>query len=93
MRKLPVHIPQNEFGFTVQTFNLFQETAVDGDRVTRERQQTEQARQTADAAQHRLFDLPRKKHSHRCRRCGSAVYCYKTQCQKPQRVDRCQYCK
>lgn len=36
---------------------------------------------------------PRAKHSHRCRHCGEAVYCYKAQCIKPQRVERCLYCK
>ncbi len=37
--------------------------------------------------------FPRKKHSHRCRKCGHAVYCYKGHCTKPQRVDECQYCR
>lgn len=37
--------------------------------------------------------FPRKKHSHRCRKCGQAVWCYKTQCAKPQRIDECMYCR
>lgn len=36
---------------------------------------------------------PRGKHSHRCMTCGEAVYCYKSQCTKPQRVEVCQWCK
>jgi hypothetical protein len=39
-----------------------------------------------------LIQLPRKKHSHRCQKCGAGVYCYKSQCLKPQRVTACQYC-
>ena len=30
--------------------------------------------------------VPRKKHSHRCKICGEASYCYKKHCQKPQRI-------
>lgn len=37
--------------------------------------------------------FPRKKHSHRCMCCGDAVYCYKSHCTKPQRIERCQWCK
>ncbi|MEY2411048.1 MAG: hypothetical protein QOF48_3718 [Verrucomicrobiota bacterium] len=36
---------------------------------------------------------PRKKHSHRCKRCGQGVYCYKTHCTKPQRVTTCTGCR
>jgi hypothetical protein len=36
---------------------------------------------------------PRKKHSHRCKSCGYAVYCYKSQCQEPQRVAACNICQ
>ena len=52
-KRLP--IPQNEFGFTPDTFRLFSETGVDGDRLARERAEVDQARRTADAAQARLF--------------------------------------
>ena len=36
---------------------------------------------------------PRKKHSHRCLRCGSAVYCYKSRCTLPQRITTCRWCR
>ena len=39
------------------------------------------------------ISLPRKKHSHRCQICNSGVYCYKTQCVKPQSVTACESCK
>ncbi len=39
------------------------------------------------------FTFPRKKHSHRCLKCGSAVYCYKSRCTKPQLVATCQWCR
>ena len=44
-RRLPV--PQHEFGFTPDTFNLAIETGLDGERITRER---------AEAAQAALFN-------------------------------------
>ena len=44
-------IPQWEFGFTPDTFNLAQDTTVDGERIAREREQAEQARTLADNAQ------------------------------------------
>ena len=52
--KRPKHrlpVPQHEFGFVPSTFNLFQETAVDGERIARQREQAEQARRAAEAAQ------------------------------------------
>ena len=52
-KRLP--IPQHEFGFTADTFRLFSETGVDGERISRERDQAEQARREADAAQVTLF--------------------------------------
>ena len=51
-RRLP--IPQYEFGFAVQTFNLMVETTVDGDRIARERDEVDRARAVADASQARL---------------------------------------
>lgn len=48
-------IPQWEFGFTPQTFNLIVEAGVDGDRLAREREEAEKARQIAEAAQAALF--------------------------------------
>jgi len=52
-RLLPT--PQREFGFTQDTFNLFQETTLDGERIAREREEAQKARQLADAAQAPLF--------------------------------------
>lgn len=37
--------------------------------------------------------FPRKKHSHRCRQCGGAFYCYRAECVKPQRVETCECCR
>jgi hypothetical protein len=48
-RRLP--IPQWEFGFTPDTFNLMIETAVDGERIIRERNEAERARRVAEQAQ------------------------------------------
>ena len=48
-KRLP--IPQHEFGFTADTFRLFSETGVDGERIARERAEADQARRDADAAQ------------------------------------------
>jgi hypothetical protein len=52
-RRLPV--PQHEFGFTPDTFNLFAESAPDGDRIAREQAEAEQRRRDAEAAQAPLF--------------------------------------
>ena len=52
-RRLPV--PQHEFGFTPDTFNLMVETGVDGDRIARERDEANRARRRAEAAQVVLF--------------------------------------
>ena len=54
-RRLPV--PQHEFGFTAATFNLFQETTLDGERVARELAEAEEDRRRARAAQTGLFSL------------------------------------
>ena len=48
-RRLP--IPQHEFGFTPQAFNLIQDSALDGWRVSSERAVSEEARRQAEAAQ------------------------------------------
>jgi len=50
-----LHIPQHEFGFTPDTFNLFAESALDGERITRERDEADRARSQAEAGQARLF--------------------------------------
>ena len=52
-RRLPV--PQHEFGFTPDTFNLIAETGLDGDRTARERDEADHARHLAEAAQAALF--------------------------------------
>jgi hypothetical protein len=52
-RRLP--IPQHEFGFTPDTFNLFAESAVDGDRIAREQTEAQQRRRAAEAAQAAFF--------------------------------------
>ena len=49
--KRPLPIPQHEFGFTPQVFNLAVETAQDGQRISRERAEAEEARRSADRAQ------------------------------------------
>jgi hypothetical protein len=52
-RRMP--IPQHEFAFVPDTFGLIQETGLDGERLARERDEAEQARQLAEAAQAALF--------------------------------------
>ena len=52
-RRLP--IPQFEFGFASDTFNLSVESTLDGERITRERDEADRARQEAEAAQTGLF--------------------------------------
>lgn len=48
-------IPQKEFGFTPDTFNLFQEHTGDGELVAREHEELQKAREFANAAQAQLF--------------------------------------
>jgi hypothetical protein len=52
-RRLP--IPQHEFGFTPNAFNLIAETGLDGERLAREREEAQRARHLADKAQPVLF--------------------------------------
>jgi hypothetical protein len=54
-RRHRLPIPQHEFGFAPQAFNLFPETTQDGDRLARERAEADRARRAAAAAQPRLF--------------------------------------
>ena len=61
-RRRALPIPQHEFGFTPQTFTLFSETTLDGERIARERAEAEAARRLADAAQTRLFTLETTDH-------------------------------
>ncbi len=55
-RRLP--IPQHEFAFAPLAFNLYQESTQDGDRLARERAESDRARRAAAAAQPRLFTHP-----------------------------------
>ena len=50
-----LQIPQHEFGFTPDTFRLFSETGTDGERITRERAESDKARRLANSAQTNLF--------------------------------------
>jgi hypothetical protein len=59
--KRRLHIPQLEFGFAPDTFNLFQEVTLDGERIASEREQAERARQLADKAQAKLFRRRKRK--------------------------------
>lgn len=54
-QRLP--IPQKEFGFTVDTFNLFQEQTLDGERIEREHAQVQAAREQAAARQTPLLQI------------------------------------
>jgi len=58
-RRKPLPIPQNEFGFTPNTFNLFQDCTSDGERIAREREQVEKEREFADVAQIAMFQIER----------------------------------
>ncbi len=59
-RRLPV--PQHEFGFTPDTFNLIQESGIDGERIAREHAEADDARRVARAAQAALFSTTRNDH-------------------------------
>ena len=52
-RRLP--IPQHEFGFAPNAFNLISEAGLDGDLLSREREEAERARRLVEAAQSALF--------------------------------------
>jgi ABC-type transport system involved in Fe-S cluster assembly fused permease/ATPase subunit len=58
-RRLP--IPQHEFGFVPDTFVLFSDSTLDGDRVAREQAEADRARRAAESAQARLFHSPNSK--------------------------------
>ncbi len=46
----PLPIPQHEFGFAPDTFNLIQESGIDGERIARERDEADRARKFATDA-------------------------------------------
>lgn len=54
-RHKPMPVPQKEFGFAPETFNLFQEHTTDGERIAKEREEAEKARELAERAQRPLF--------------------------------------
>ena len=54
-RKYRLPIPQHEFGFAPNAFNLMAETGLDGERLSRERAAAYHARQMAEAAQTAFF--------------------------------------
>ena len=49
-------IPQWEFGFSAETFNLMQESGIDGDRVVGEQAAREALRVQAESDQRKLFE-------------------------------------
>jgi hypothetical protein len=53
-RRLP--LPQHEFGFAPDTFNLFAEVSLDGERIAREQVEAEQLRLAAETAQAAFFN-------------------------------------
>ncbi len=55
-RRLP--LPQHEFGFTPDTFNLFAEVSLDGERIATERAEADGRRREAEAAQAAFFSQP-----------------------------------
>jgi len=57
MRKRRLPIPQHEFGFAADAFNLFQESALDGERIARELAALAKARELADQNQTALFTV------------------------------------
>jgi hypothetical protein len=56
-----LHIPQHEFGFTPETFNLIQDVGLDGDRLARERHEADEARRMTEAARAALFTTPQNR--------------------------------
>ena len=54
-KRRPMPIPQHEFGFTPDTFSLFSESGLDGERIACERAEAENARREAESAQAGLF--------------------------------------
>ena len=56
-----LRIPQHEFAFVADTFGLIQDTAFDGERLAREREELEAARRASETAQRKLFPKPTAK--------------------------------
>ena len=62
MRRRPLPIPQHEFGFVRDTFTLFSEATLDGERIAHERAEADEARRLAEAAQAPLFTTETRSH-------------------------------
>jgi hypothetical protein len=58
IKRMP--IPQWEFGFARDSFNLIAESGLDGERLSRERQELERSKEAAATAQNTLFVLKPK---------------------------------
>ena len=56
-RTKAVPVPQKEFGFAKDVFNLFHDWTSDGERLERERAEAEHARQRAAAAEAPSFQI------------------------------------
>ena len=55
MRRKPLPIPQHEFRFVPTTFSLFGEVTLDGERLSREQIEQQEAEQRAEKQQTALF--------------------------------------
>ena len=55
MKKRPLPTPQHEFGFVPDTFTLFSESTLDGQRIRREQAEAEEARRLAEDLQEYLL--------------------------------------
>jgi hypothetical protein len=53
-----LQIPQHEFPFAAENYRLISETALDGERLSRERDEADRARALAEKAQAALFSKP-----------------------------------
>ena len=62
LRRHRLPIPQNEFGFAPDTFNLFAEASLDGERIASEQAEAQQRRRAADAAQAAFFTAKENRH-------------------------------
>jgi hypothetical protein len=61
-RKQRLPVPQHEFGFAPDAFNLAIETGLDGERIAHERAGADHARRLAEAAQAHLFTATPSNH-------------------------------
>ena len=61
--KRRLSLPQHEFGFSPDTFNLFVEVSLDCERITREQAEAAERRREAEAAQAAFFHTENICHS------------------------------